>query len=267
MDMDRLLTLYDREMRIEIEWFDTRREVTPDVVRQVSRNGSQGAIIYARFDAERMDQVISEQIDHFEHIGQGFEWKLAAHDPLPGLKDRLLARGFEVAEAEAVLVLDARNTPCALLGTVAHDLRRLDDPDALDDVVTVEQAVWNEDFTQLVHELGNEMRHDPQALRIYVAYLHGRPASCAWTRYHAGSSFASLWGGSTVPDRRGRGLYTALVAARVQEALARGVRYLTVDAGPMSAPILQRCGFRQLTVTTPCKWRLRRREVETPGAR
>jgi GNAT superfamily N-acetyltransferase len=56
--------------------------------------------------------------------------------------------------------------------------------------------------------------------------------------------FASIWGGSTLPDYRGRGLYSALIAARLQEAEKRGYQYLTVDANPeTSMPILQKLGF------------------------
>jgi hypothetical protein len=41
----------------------------------------------------------------------------------------------------------------------------------------------------------------------------------------------------------------------LQAALARRVPYLTVDASSMSAPILQRHGFRQITTCIPYKWK------------
>ena len=258
-----LLALYDREMRLEVEFFDTRREAaprwgrgTPHVVRHVSLSGPEGAVLYARFDPARTDEVIRAQVARFEHIGQGFEWKTFAHDEQPGLKEHLQAHGFTIEEVEAILVLDVAQAPAALLEPVRHDLRRLGDPGALDDLVVIEQRVWNEDFTQLVRTLGDELRHDRDRISIYAAYVEGQPAGCAWIRFHRGSHFASLWGGATLPQYRGRGLYKALVAARLQEALARGVSYLTVDASPMSAPILRRHGFRQITTCTPCKWRV-----------
>jgi len=258
-----LLALYDREMRVEVEFFDTRREVRPrrsrgtlHVVRHVSLSGPEGAVLYARFDPARIDEVIRAQVARFERIGQGFEWKMFAHDGQPGLKEHLEAHGFTIEETEAILVLDVAQAPAAPLEPVSHDLRRLSDPGALDDLLVIEQGVWNEDFTQLVHTLGDELRHDRHGISIYATYVEGQPASCAWIRYHRASHFASLWGGATLPQYRGRGLYKSLVAARLQEALARGVSYLTVDASPMSAPILQRHGFRQITTCTPCKWRV-----------
>jgi GNAT superfamily N-acetyltransferase len=250
-----LLALYDREMRVAVEFFDARREATADVIRQVSLHGPEGAILWARFDPARTDEVIDAQMAYFERIGQGCEWKVYTHDTQPLLKERLLANGFQKEEAEAVMVLETTQAPTDLLGPVAVDVRRLEDPDGLDDIRAIEQAVWNEDFTQLVQNLGAERRHDSHQASFYVAYAEERPAGCAWIRYHRGSQFASLWGGATLPEYRKRGLYTALVAVRLQAALERGVRYLTVDASPMSAPILQRYGFRQIATCTPFKWR------------
>jgi GNAT superfamily N-acetyltransferase len=52
-----------------------------------------------------------------------------------------------------------------------------------------------------------------------------------------------LAGGGTRPDRRGRGAYRALVRARWDAAVERGTPALTVGAGAMSRPILERLGF------------------------
>ena len=45
-----------------------------------------------------------------------------------------------------------------------------------------------------------------------------------------------------------------LLAARAQEARARGFLLLSVDASPMSRPILEKHGFQSLAAFTPCKW-------------
>ena len=75
--------------------------------------------------------------------------------------------------------------------------------------------------------LAYELEHAPDHLSVYVAYADNVPVACGWIRFPEASPFASLWGGSTVPELRNRGLYTALLAVRVQEARARGWRYLT----------------------------------------
>jgi len=76
-----------------------------------------------------------------------------------------------------------------------------------------------------------------------------------WVRYAKGTEFASLWGGSTLPSWRRRGIYRALVAARARLAVASGYRYLQVDASDNSRPILERLGFVGLTVTVPYVFR------------
>jgi len=53
----------------------------------------------------------------------------------------------------------------------------------------------------------------------------------------------NLIGGSVREDARGRGAYRALVRARWDLAVERGTPALTVQAGTMSRPILERLGF------------------------
>ena len=70
----------------------------------------------------------------------------------------------------------------------------------------------------------------------------------------AGTEFAGVWGGSTLPDHRGRGIYRALVSARAASAMERGVRFIHSDCTDMSRPILERSGLRAVTTTTPYVW-------------
>jgi GNAT superfamily N-acetyltransferase len=70
----------------------------------------------------------------------------------------------------------------------------------------------------------------------------------------AGTEFAGLWGGGTLPAWRGQGIYRALIAYRAGLAARRGYRYLNVDASPDSEPILRRLGFRCLARSTPYQW-------------
>jgi hypothetical protein len=77
-----------------------------------------------------------------------------------------------------------------------------------------------------------------------------------WTFYNPNTQFASLWAGSTLERFRKRGLYTAVLAAMVQEAMQKGRRYLTIDAGPMSRPIVEKHGFRLLAHAGDCEWKV-----------
>ena len=75
----------------------------------------------------------------------------------------------------------------------------------------------------------------------YLAYVGGEPvarASASFTEHGV-----QLFGGATLPDARGRGAYRALVAARWDDAVARGTPALITQAGRMSRPILEQLGF------------------------
>lgn len=255
MTPQELLALYDQQQRIEVKVPGTRREAFPNLVRYVSLNGTDGMIMYSRLDETTIDAAIEEQIAYYEGIGQNFEWKVYAHDTPHDLKERLGARGFEVAIEgdEAIMVLDLDNAE-ALLKPVTHDIRRITDPDQMSAVLSVQAQVWNEDFTNLARRLGDHLRNEPDFLSVYVAYSDGIPVSSAWTMCPAQNQFGSLWGGSTLEAQRGKGFYTALLSVRAQEAVQRGFRFLVVDASDMSRTILAKLGFQRIATAYPCEW-------------
>jgi GNAT superfamily N-acetyltransferase len=257
MNVDQLLALHDQQQRIEFESRTTRREATPEVIRHVALKHGEGIVLYSRLTAANVDRVIAEQIAYYQQLGQDFEWKTYDHDTPDDLKDRLSAHGFEAEEPEALLVLDIDLAPSILLQLVTHDVRRITDPDRLEEIRRIQESVWGEPHTWLIPMLGDDLINDPDHLSVYIAYAEGIPVSAAWISFHDQSQFAGLWGGSTLAAYRGRGFYTALLAARLQEARQRGVRFLTIDASPMSRPIVEKHGFQFLTFTQPFKWHVK----------
>jgi len=254
MDVSEILSLFDRQQRIEIEYPGMRKDVLPNVVRFVRPEPGMSFILHSRLDEQTADAEIQEQIVFFTQLNQRFEWKVYDHDPPPDLKDRLAAHGFQPEDPDAVMVLDLHATPSTLLRPVTIDARRITRRDQLEDVIAVETQVWGGDFGWIRQRLGDHLEM-PGYLSVHAAYVDGQPACCGWVYFHPRSRFADLWGGSTLPNCRGRGLYTAVLAARVQEAVQRGYRFLTIDAGPMSRPIVARHGFRLLTYAHACEWK------------
>ena len=81
-----------------------------------------------------------------------------------------------------------------------------------------------------------------------IEHVHWPDAPDLWMPYAPavkvrGGTTVYLAGGATLPDYRGRGAYRALVRARWDAAVERGTPVLTVGAGEMSRPILERLGF------------------------
>jgi hypothetical protein len=256
MNVEDIRALYDLKQRRE--WVDPamRREMAGFVVRQVSRHDRRSCVIFSSLSPENVEAAIGEQVDYFNALGHGFEWKAFSHDTPPDLKERLVARGFELDETEAILVLDLHELPTILTGAVRHEVRRVTDAGGLRDLMVVHQAVWGEDTLGLEERLARELRDQPDRTSCYVAYVDGTPASAARLNFDPNSQFASLWGGSTVPTFRKQGLFTTLVAVRTREASQRGARFLTVDARPMSRPILERLGFKLLCFANALNWRM-----------
>lgn len=77
--------------------------------------------------------------------------------------------------------------------------------------------------------------------RRWLARLDGQVVGFAGAvRAPAG---VNLFGGGVLPEARGRGVYRALVGARWEDAQQHGTPALTVQAGRMSRPALERLGF------------------------
>lgn len=229
-------------------------EVFPDLCRGTALNaGEEGWVTSATLDPSTAGERIEEQIQYFERIGQAFEWKLFDFDTPASLKQLLEARGFGCDAPEAFLVLaldtwsDDRRAP------VEVRIEKLRDEPGIRDFVAVQETVWNQSRPSDFARYRRELHATPDLTSFYCAYVGDQPVSAGRIEFPAGLSFASLWTGSVIPALRGRGIYSALLAARLKEARARGYRYVTVDAAPMSRPILLRKGFQHICWTYPMR--------------
>ncbi|MCU1522551.1 MAG: family N-acetyltransferase, partial [Arthrobacter sp.] len=69
------------------------------------------------------------------------------------------------------------------------------------------------------------------------------------------TEFAGIWGGATIKEWRGRGIYRAVTAARARSAVKLGKTLIHSDSTAYSRPILERSGFVCVSTTTPYRWR------------
>jgi GNAT superfamily N-acetyltransferase len=259
MDRAELLALFDRQVRYEAEDPLSDRQASQRVVRiaPLDEGARWGWVIWSDLDEQTADAAIREQVDFFTQRRQSFEWKLFGHDKPADLGARLARHGFVEEESETVMVLDLTGFE-NLSGLASHDIRKVTDDAGLRKVARLEEAIWGRPFDWLMTELGAELLLPGEPTVMYLAYLDDQPAAAAWMRFYEGTQFAALFGGSTLPQHRNRGLYTALLQARAAEASRRGYLFLTVDAGEMSRPILERRGFIALTTATEYKYYVKR---------
>ena len=130
------------------------------------------------------------------------------------------------------------------------ELRAVVDEQGVDALVSVHDEVFGEDHSALGRALLAGLARQPSTSRPWSPWPAETPIAAGRVEFHAGTDFASLWGGGTLPAWRGRGVFRSLVAHRAALASARGFRYLQVDASPDSRPILERLGFVELATTT-----------------
>jgi ribosomal protein S18 acetylase RimI-like enzyme len=239
MDRTRTLHLFDRSMRLDPPPEDGYRSVWVGPV--LRRIGPHNYVEYSELDSASAPRAVAEAVEFVRASGQPLEWKVYEHDA-PGELGALLANAGFVADPAEVLVafdLEGRLEAPPVSGV---EIRRVTDAQGLEDAVSVGRQAFDEDGVQIRERLAGRLGSDDMAL--FVAYLDGGPVSAGRLELPPGRPFASLWGGGTSPDFRGRGIYRNLVAARAKFASERGYRYLTVDArDSTSRPILERMGF------------------------
>jgi GNAT superfamily N-acetyltransferase len=256
MNKKNLLVRYDKDLRLRIMYPEARREITDNVVRFVRRAPGMNFVSFTFANEKKLHQVIHEEVDYFLPLEQPFTWKVYDHDLLPNLKDELLTHGFAPDDdPAAVMVLDVKHAPIALhpVTSAQADIRRIDTPEGLEDVIDVLDKVWGGHNTWVNDRLGNHLQI-PGYLSVYVAYVQDQPASIAWTYFPRGQ-FATLFAGSTIPEYRKQGLYTSLLETRLKEIRERGYRYAVVEAGSMSKPIVAKHGFQHLTTVYDYEWK------------
>ncbi|TVX99766.1 GNAT family N-acetyltransferase [Cohnella terricola] len=252
MTKDEVIHLFNKEQRIEITYPGFRREEVGQVVRQVSLEGEDGFVLYSDLEQGTVEEVVREQLAYFQKLNQTFEWKAYDYDKPDNLVDILRAYGFEIGDPEALLVMQLHEGHPLLTWPIPTEIRQVTEDAGIDDIILLEEEIWNEPHEDLGERLKRDLRDDSEDLSIYAAYAGGKVVSAAWMYLHHGTSFGSLWGGSTLPDYRRKGLYTSLLAARAQAAWHKGFRLLTVDASPLSRPILEKHGFEFLGYSYPC---------------
>lgn len=254
MDIDAIRGLYDRYERREASFPSYRREPTERLVRMVSLDGGNSIVCHSSLSGTDADAAIEGEIEYFRGLGLGFEWKYYSYDEPADLLGRLSAKGFSIGEDEAIMALELERLPAELRAKPTHDIRRVVDEKTFADFVAADSEAWpDEDGREaLLATLRATLRDEGERVSVYVAYVEGVPACSARIVFPPASPFASLWGGATLAPFRERGIYTAILAVRAQEALDRGYRFLTIDASPMSRRIVAKRGFELLAISNPC---------------
>ena len=250
---------YDAQVRRSAEPDEpgARVEAAGPVLRTLAPAGQgPSRVTWSDLDRDTADGAIAAQLAFFAARGEPFEWKLFDYDQPADLGARLAGAGLVPEPEELVMAAPTAHVAALTAGPPPAGVRveQVHGAAGVEVVTQVAEQAFGQDKGQLRQTLLASQATWPGAVVLVAAFAGDRPVSAARAEFLPGRDFAGLWGGGTLPDWRGRGLYRALIGLRAELAAERGYRYLQVDALPSSQPILARLGFAALAATTPYTW-------------
>ncbi|MDP9282160.1 MAG: GNAT family N-acetyltransferase [Chloroflexota bacterium] len=163
------------------------------------------------------------------------------------LGERLVASGLAKADEMAGMVLTDLTVPITVDPKIEIREATLHEAQAASEMMARAYGMPEEVarfFNVLLAMTDSKVRN-----RGYFAYLDGGTDPVAWSYlvYLPDSPIVLLGGAATVPEHRGRGIYSALVAKRLADARADGRRAAVIQAvRSTSAPIAAKLGFREV---------------------
>jgi len=211
------------------------------------------SVAWVRCRTDEVDEVIREARAAIAPRHLPIMWTLDPETEPPDFGDHLARHGIRQDDGEvAVMVLPIGATVDAQQVAGLEILDGLADLDTFRkaDAVNAEafESPSRADDLERIAML-ERRRLDNLAAgnrRLLLATVDGEPAGSAGLTLFPPAA-AILNGGAVRPKFRGRGIYRALVAARLEIARTAGVDGLCVWGGHMSAPILTKMGFEKVS--------------------
>jgi len=194
-------------------------------------------------------EAVIEEVTHF-HRAQGSRWMLPDHRRHSN-SERLLAQaGYQRGAQHHTMVIQTQEhqrRPSA--GIRVKQVKGIEDLSA---AVAVSDFAFGKERQRSPDELAEMLKScsgEGARARRFFAYDvdHGEPLSSGGMSLYPELNFALLWAGGTRPSARGRGAYSAILAARIQEAARMGIGAVGLYARrDTSAPIVARQGFQKV---------------------
>lgn len=212
--------------------------ITPSIPR-----GGFNDVAYSNLRDDEADAIIDRTIAEYVTLGLEFRWFVGPDSGPADLADRLERRGLVRHEVSGMARRIERSGARLEASIAVEHVDAVTEPE----FSRVTAAGWKMDEAALGAYHRHVLSRPTRGHHLFLAHLGGEPAGTA--SYVANARSAYLMGGVVLPAMRGRGVYRALVGARLAHARGLGISLATCQAGRMSAPILERLGFE-----TVCKF-------------
>jgi len=194
-------------------------------------------------------EVIDDVFATYERIGTAFKWCVGPPTRPLDMAERLRKRGARAADV-ALMACDTAALHIAYDSAIT--VTPIDEHNADELWFPVDFEGWHiapENQSHRRDEVLWTLRNLGDSRRLFVASIDGRPvATTSFVLKDDGdTSLAYMSGGMVLPSYRGRGIYRALIEARLAALRSMGMRLAVTQARvETSAPILARLGFTEV---------------------
>ncbi|WP_419703872.1 GNAT family N-acetyltransferase [Promicromonospora sp. NFX87] len=258
-DTSRLLQAYDEQLRTDAETPSAISVTHLGPLRLVTFLGGRGFVTYRDLggaDEPQVRKLVADAIAHFRADGgiTKVEWKTRGHDHAPGLHDALLEHGFVPEDPESIMIGEAEALAADVPLPDGVTLRQVTEEADVRAMCAMQDEVFGAPVSDETANAILRRQALGDGMELWVAEAEGQIVTAGRLEPVADTEVAGIWGGSTRPEWRGRGIYRALTAARARSALALGKTLIHSDSTEYSRPILERYGFVKVSTTTPYVW-------------
>ena len=249
-DEELLREVLERPREAHVPYADLHEIVRPGWQQCITPSFFRGGLnsvdlaVLDHLDDAVIDAVIDATIAEYDALAIRFRWNIGPDSRPHDLAARLEARGLTPRRvlllAAAIADLEVEAPPDATIAVEPVDEHNLAAHAAVvaagwdvapEPLIAYERAV-----------IAHRIRHLAALNQSFLATIDGAPVGAANAICFPRSLY--LMGAVVLPAHRGRGVYRALIAARLDLARTRGVALATCQAlADTSAPILTRMGF------------------------
>jgi len=201
----------------------------------------------AHIAPDEVDATLKMVRNRYSRGRKGYGWVTGPLTRPHDLGERLVASGLKKADEMAGMALTDLALPIAV------------DPKIEVREATLHEAQEASEMMGRAYDMPEEVARFFNVLlamtdskvknRGYFAYVDGGSDPVGWSYlvYLPDSPIVLLGGAATLPEHRGRGIYSALVAKRLADARADGRTAAVIQAvRSTSAPIAAKLGFREI---------------------
>ncbi|WP_375765370.1 GNAT family N-acetyltransferase [Archangium gephyra] len=241
---ERLREVLETPRRAFIPLPDTQVVERPGWLQLITpslRQGGLNEVAFSALDENEADAVIDETLETYRRLGLRFRWTVGPDCRPADLAERLARRGLRRSETLGMI----RETAAAPAEAASDVTVEQVDESTVEEFSRTMAAGWEMDpepitaFNRLV------LTHPGRRHRLFLARYRGVPAGTAGLVTFERSVY--LLSGVVLPAFRKRGLYRALVNARLGYAAGQDIPFATSHArSSTSAPLLERLGFETL---------------------